>query len=217
MLRMFLINLLVSASLVPGVVFSASNSQRVSIVAGSESSASARLARDLELALADSYESVAISTTTNPVDSVKHLQKVGAIDTEVSATESVVGIVPSDILTYLGAMDDESTRSVRDGLRLLLPLHKQRVHLFARRSVADLDDLSGKRVVLGVKESRHWITATNILRIASIEPAESILMDTEDAVRAVLTDKADGIRQFRKLADRQPVRRASEGGASGTT
>jgi len=193
MLRIFLISLLVSVSVVPGVIFSASNSQRVSIVAGSESSASARLARDLELALADSYESVAISTTTNPVDSVKHLQKIGTIDTAVSAAESVVGIVPSDILSYLGATEDESTRGVKDGLRFLLPLHKQRVHLFARRSISDLDDLSGKRVVLGVKESRHWITATNILRIASIEPAESILMDAGEAVRAVLTDQADAM------------------------
>jgi len=192
MLRIFLTGLLFTASLLPNTILRAQNTGGISIVVGSESTTTVQLARDLEAALASTDSSVEVTTTDDSIDSIRRLQGSGANKAD-DTVAGVLGIVPSDILAYLENAEDVSTGSASDRLRYLLPLHAQHVYVFARRSIKSLEDLNGKRVVLGLINSRHWITAKNILRITSVEPAESRLLDIDDGVRAVLSDNADAM------------------------
>ena len=42
----------------------------------------------------------------------------------------------------------------------------------ARRDIAGLDDLAGKRVAIGVENSGTFLTASLILSLAGVEPAD---------------------------------------------
>jgi TRAP transporter TAXI family solute receptor len=116
----------------------------------------------------------------------------------VSRENVALGIVQSDVLGFLRRAEDEAEvsaemRRVADSLRLVFPFYNEEVHLFARKGIQRIDDLNGKKVVVGTRKSGNWLTATNLLRLLKVTPAERLELPPPQGVSAVLTGEADAM------------------------
>jgi TRAP transporter TAXI family solute receptor len=104
-----------------------------------------------------------------------------------------LGIVQSDVLEYLKtyeANDPEIQEAVR-GVRIMFPLYNEEVHLVARKEIASADDLAGKKVVVGEKDSGTFLTASLILDILRVEKAERIAASPADGLEKLLAGEVD--------------------------
>ena len=103
------------------------------------------------------------------------------------------GIVQSDVLEYLRTFsaDDPAIARAIFGVRIAFPLYNEEVHVLARREVASLGDLAGRRVAVGVEDSGTFLTASLVLDLAGIEPAERLTINADAALSALLNDEID--------------------------
>ncbi|ETW95166.1 MAG: hypothetical protein ETSY2_48570 [Candidatus Entotheonella gemina] len=90
--------------------------------------------------------------------------------------------------------------------------------MFARKDIRHLEDLHGKRVVVGTQGSGNWLTSNNLLRIVKVEPAERLELAPASAVAAVLTGQADAmfyvagkpVTLFRRITDLKTLSRFAQ-------
>jgi TRAP transporter TAXI family solute receptor len=123
-------------------------------------------------------------------DSQGSIDNIRRINSKENAT---FGIVQSDVLGFLSRSESPDMRQVAGRLRLIFPFYNEEVHLFANKSIQTFNDLEGKRVVVGEQGSGNWLTATNLLQIAGVKPAETINLPPLQGVTAVLKGEADAM------------------------
>ncbi|MCW2239106.1 TAXI family TRAP transporter solute-binding subunit [Azospirillum canadense] len=122
---------------------------------------SVRIVQDLALVLAD--ETLGI----RPVRGADPVQTVSIMLKDRGAT---VGIVPADVLPYLGRRPNAPDAG--DKLRYIARLYDEDVHVLARRDIPSLTGLDGYRVNVGLPDSRTRITSTILFTSLgiSVEP-----------------------------------------------
>lgn len=105
------------------------------------------------------------------------------------------GIVQSDVLEYLKtyAAEDPAIARAIHGVRIAFPLYNEEVHVLARREIADLEGLSGRRVAIGAEESGTFLTASLVLDLTGAEPAERVLLNAGEGLEALLADEIDAL------------------------
>ena len=104
------------------------------------------------------------------------------------------GIVQSDVLEYLktySANDPAIARAVA-GVRISFPLYNEEVHLLASKDVASPADLAGKRVAIGVQDSGTFLTASLILDLLGVAPAEVLPIGPNESMEQLLAGQIDG-------------------------
>lgn len=105
------------------------------------------------------------------------------------------GIVQSDVLEYLktySAEDPAIARAIH-GVRIAFPLYDEEVHILARRDIADLDDLNGRRVAIGAEESGTFLTASLVLDLTETLPEKRVLQNAAEALDALIADEIDAL------------------------
>lgn len=104
-----------------------------------------------------------------------------------------LGIVQSDVLEYLKtfAADDPGVARAILGVRIAFPLYNEEVHILARRDLNSLADLNGKTVAIGVEDSGTFLTASLVLDLAQVNPAERLSINAEDSLAALLAGQID--------------------------
>ncbi|SDF39038.1 TAXI family TRAP transporter solute-binding subunit [Limimaricola pyoseonensis] len=105
------------------------------------------------------------------------------------------GIVQSDVLEYLktySADDPAIARAIR-GVRIAFPLYNEEIHVLARREIGGLGDLDGARVAVGVEDSGTFLTASLVLDIVGVQPAERALIGPDAALEALLAGEIDAL------------------------
>ncbi len=128
---------------------------------------------------------IAVKPSEGSLDNLRRL---------ASDENAALAIVQADVLGYLSWSLEPAARQIGAQLRMIFPLHHEEVHVLARKSVQQLTDLTGKRVVIGTQGSGTRITAQRLLRLFDITPAALITdLPPPEAVHAVLTDKADAM------------------------
>jgi TRAP transporter TAXI family solute receptor len=106
------------------------------------------------------------------------------------------GIVQGDVLEYIQtfAAEDTQLRRAAQGLRIVYPLYDEEVHILARRDIAGLDGLEGRRVAVGVENSGNFITAQLVLDLARVAPAErETTLAPAAALEALLAGEVDAM------------------------
>ena len=105
------------------------------------------------------------------------------------------GIVQSDVLEYLKtyASEDPSIARAIHNVRIAFPLYNEEVHVLARRDIADLQGLDGKRVAIGAEESGTFLTASLVLDLAGVTPGERVTTNPGDALPALLAGDIDAL------------------------
>ena len=103
------------------------------------------------------------------------------------------GIVQSDVLEYLqtySAQDPDIQRAIA-GVRIAFPLYNEEVHILAKRDIESTDDLAGKRVAVGVEDSGTFLTASLLLDLINVVPAERLAIGPDDAMAALQAGDID--------------------------
>ncbi len=65
--------------------------------------------------------------------------------------------------------------------------------MLARREIAGLQDLAGRRVATGVADSGTRVTADLVLDLAQVEPAERLSLAPDAALEALLAGEIDAL------------------------
>ncbi len=104
-----------------------------------------------------------------------------------------LGIVQSDVLEYLNtfAADDPDVARAIFGVRIALPLYNEEVHILARKDISGLRDLTGKKVAIGVEDSGTFLTASLVLDLAQVQPAERLTINADSSLSALLAGDID--------------------------
>jgi hypothetical protein len=94
------------------------------------------------------------------------------------------GIVQSDVLEYLqtySAQDPEIQRAIQ-GVRIAFPLYNEEVHILAKEEIATTADLAGAKVAIGVEDSGTFLTASLMLDLLGVVPADRLTIGPDDAL-----------------------------------
>ena len=103
------------------------------------------------------------------------------------------GIVQNDVLDYLKtfeANDTEIQQAVR-GVRIMFPLYNEEVHVLAKTGIATMEDLAGKKVAVGVKDSGTYLTSTLMLDILQIKGVEKVEVNPDQALPKLESGEID--------------------------
>lgn len=103
------------------------------------------------------------------------------------------GIVQSDVLEYLKtfAADDPDVARAILGVRIAFPLYNEEVHILARRDIADFAGLTGKKVSIGVEDSGTFLTASLMLDLSGVDPADRRTLNAQDSLAALMAGEID--------------------------
>lgn len=111
-----------------------------------------------------------------------------------SGENAALAIVQTDVLGYLSWSVEPTAQHIGAQLRMVFPLHHEEVHILARKSIQQVTDLAGKRVIIGTQGSGTYLTAQRLLRIFDVTPAALIAdLPPPEALHAVLTGNADAM------------------------
>lgn len=121
----------------------------------------------------------------------------GSIDNLQKMTDSkenaALGIVQADVLAFLQRSDKPKSRDITKRLRMVMPLFREEIHILARRDITSIDDLNGKRVVVGSSGSGSMMTSLNLFSMLNITPSNMYQVEAPEAVVAVLAGRADAM------------------------
>ena len=128
--------------------------------------------------------------------SIEVVESAGSLENFLAVRQrpnTQFGIVQSDVLEYMQtfAGNDPAIARAITGVRIAFPLYEEEVHVLARRDIADLGDLAGKRVAIGVENSGTFLTASLILTLTGVEPAEKRLTAPADALPQLKAGEID--------------------------
>ena len=113
----------------------------------------------------------------------------GSVDNinRITSKEKVgLAIVQSDVLSVLERAKNDNAAASFHKLRMVAPLYSEEVHILARRNIVTLDDLNGKRVVVGNENSGSLITAVNIFKLMNITPSKMYEGDPSDPTQGII-------------------------------
>jgi uncharacterized protein len=123
----------------------------------------------------------ACGQTLNVVESAGSLENFSGVR---NRKNTQFGIVQNDVLDYLKtfeANDAEIQKAVK-GVRIMFPLYNEEVHVLARTDIKGMEDLSGKKVAVGVKDSGTYLTSSLMLDILQIKNVQKVEVNPDQAL-----------------------------------
>ncbi len=132
--------------------------------------------------VSDENSGTLVKPTAGPIANVARM---------LSRENAALSVVPSDMLLYTRRSNDPTLRKAEKRLRFIMTIGEKVVHIVARDGIEKIEDLDGKRVVMGPDNTAIWVVANNILALHDATPSEKIQLKPADGVTAVLLDQAD--------------------------
>ena len=173
-------------SLLLSVHPAAAQDYETSIVTGGASGTYIQIGRDIAKIAADCGRKLEVKESAGSLENVLAVR---------DRPLTQLGIAQSDVLEYVQTFqaDDPVLARAAKGIRIAFPLYDEEIHILARRDIANLAGLTGKRVSTGVKGSGNSLTASLLLDIAKVEPAERVELSPKDSLAALLDGKIDAL------------------------
>jgi len=148
----------------------------------------------------------------------------GSIDNikRITSREKVsLALVQSDVLGFLSRSQNENSVETAKKLRMVVPIYNEEVHILASKDIQNIQDLNGKRVVVGSEGSGSMITSVNIFSMLGIKPAKLYQISPPEGVVAVLKNKADAmvfvsgkpVRLFKNMEELSGIKDGPNAGA----
>lgn len=137
------------------------NKEIIGMVTGSKSGTYIKIGQDIANVVKSAGVEVDVKDSQG---SLKNILRMA------SKENAGFGIVQSDVISYLRFSGDTNNKKLADRLRLMAPLYKEEVHIFAKKSIQKLADLDGKRVAVGSEGGGSWLTAVTLFDYANIQP-----------------------------------------------
>ncbi|MBK8898133.1 MAG: TAXI family TRAP transporter solute-binding subunit [Candidatus Competibacteraceae bacterium] len=161
-----------------------SDAKQLGMVTGSKTGTYIQFGNDIAGVAKSVGLDILVKDSQGSIDNIKRIN---------SKENATFGIVQSDVLGFLSRSENPELRRVASRLRLIFPFYNEEVHLFANKSIQSINDLQGKRVVVGEPGSGTWLTATNLLQLTGAKPAELLNLPPLQGVTAVLKNEADAM------------------------
>lgn len=164
----------------------AAQDYETNIVTGGASGTYIQIGRDIAKIGAD------CGRTLNVQESAGSLENILAVR---DRPLTQLGIAQSDVLEYVRTFqsDDPVLARAAKGVRIVFPLYDEEIHVLARRDIADLSGLAGKRVSTGVEGSGNSLTASLLLDLIKADPAERVKLSPKDSLAALLAGDIDAM------------------------
>ena len=104
------------------------------------------------------------------------------------------GIVQSDVLEYLKTYESGNAeiQNAVKGVRIMFPLYNEEIHLLARKDIASVRDLEGKKIAVGKQDSGTFLTASLVLDILRVK-ADRQKIGTDEAMEKLLSGEIDAL------------------------
>lgn len=159
-------------------------SPAIGMVTGSKTGTYITFGKDIARVAQKEGVTINVFDSNGSIDNIKRItskEKVG------------LAIVQSDVLGFLSRSKNEESVAIADKLRLVAPLYNEEVHILARSNIASINDLNGKRVVVGSEGSGSMITAVNLFSILGVVPGQMFKIEPPEGVVAVLSGQVDAL------------------------
>lgn len=156
------------------------------MVTGSPSGTYIQFGRQIaDIALSEGIE-IIVKTSGGSLDNIQRIR---------SKENAALGIVQSDVLGFIKKRsDDPELKKFVRNLRLIFPFYNEEVHLYASKQIQRIEDLKGKRVSIGTKNSGNFVTSINLFHIMNVEPGELLThLKPMDAAAAVISGEIDAM------------------------
>ena len=160
------------------------NTQQIGMVTGSKTGTYIQFGNDIAGVAKTVGLDILVKDSQGSIDNIRRIN---------SKENATFGIVQSDVLGFLSRSENREMRQIAGRLRLIFPFYNEEAHLFANKSIKTVNDLQGKRVVVGEQGSGTWLTAMNVLQITGVKPAELLNLPPLQGVTAVLKGEADAL------------------------
>ncbi len=161
--------------------------QGAGLVSGPEGTLAPVIAGDL------AAEGAACGVAITPMPSAGSMANAAAVRDRPGVQ---LGLVQEDALEYIRTLAPRETalRRMAQGLRVAMPLNAQAVHVLARRELAGLADLGGRRVSLGQEGSGTRLTAGLLMDLTGVEPGALVEdLAPQAALDALLAGEIDAM------------------------
>jgi TRAP transporter TAXI family solute receptor len=159
--------------------------KEVGLITGASAGTYYQIGKDIAAVAKKEGVPLVLRESTGSVDNLQKMATTGE--------NAALGIVQSDVLSFLVRSKMPKSQEIAHKLRLVMPLFKEEVHLLARNDIARIGDLQGKRVVIGKSGSGSMMTATNLLTQLQITPKQMFETSPAEAIVAVLANRADAM------------------------
>lgn len=210
-IRIFTWILLFAALVAGGNIAYSRSDVAIGMVTGSKTGTYIAIGREIAAVAAKVGIKINVYDSSGSIDNIKRItskEKVG------------LAIVQSDVLGFLNHSKNASSVARARKLRMVAPLYNEEVHILARKNIATLADLSGKRVVVGSEGSGSMITAVNIFSILGITPSKMYQIDPPRGAVAVLNNDVDAlvfvggkpIKMFKNMEELASITKGSNAG-----
>jgi uncharacterized protein len=105
-----------------------------------------------------------------------------------------LGIVQSDVLAFVSKVQSDPVLTrIAKKTRMVFPLYNEEIHILGRPDIKEFDDLGGRRVAIGREGSGTYLTARLLFKLAEVTPAETLLIDTGEALAALKEKRIDAM------------------------
>ena len=104
-----------------------------------------------------------------------------------------LGIVQSDILAFIRSSDNNTLKDITKNIKMLFPLYNEEMHLLANPSITSFADLNGKRIAIGPEGSGTALTASLLLKLTGVSPAETIYANAQKALMQLRSENIDAM------------------------
>jgi hypothetical protein len=108
--------------------------------------------------------------------------------------QTQLGIVQSDVLAFVSKVQTNPTlQRIAQKTRMVFPLYNEEIHVLGRKDILDFDQLAGKRVAVGEEGSGTYLTARLLLEVTGIQPAELVMVGTDEALSRLKAGQVDAM------------------------
>jgi len=170
----------------------ASTSAELSLMTGREAGTYYQLGRDLKKLATRHQIDLSVIPSAGSLENIFKVYEYPSLSLGLSQFDSL-----SLVALEASVGDDEDTEElskVVNSLQLVLPLYYEEMHILAKApEIKQLQDLNGKNIAVGDAVSGTYGTATILLDLFQVKPAEQLEMDAVTALDALHRGEIDAL------------------------
>jgi uncharacterized protein len=156
----------------------------MNIVTGGASGTYIQIGKDIAAIAAECGVTLKVNESAGSIENVMAVR---------DRPRTQLGIAQSDVLEYVRTFQSEDPVLARaaKGIRIVFPLYDEEIHVLAKKEITDLQGLNGKKVSTGVEGSGNSLTASLLLDLLKVQPAERVKLNPADSLAALLKGDID--------------------------